>query len=67
MALGLDCLLVERFTGVVHNLLFHFKNCVLYDILKLNDIYLGRVIRLRQNPLRLNARMNGKTNHGEAR
>ncbi len=46
MVLGLDYLLVGRFTGVVHNLLFYFKNCVLYDILKFNDIYLGRVILL---------------------
>ena len=46
MALGLGCLLVGRFTGAVHNLLFHFKNYVFYDILKVNGIYLGKVILL---------------------
>jgi len=34
----------ERFTGVVHNLLFHFVNDAFYDILYSNDIYLVRVI-----------------------
>jgi hypothetical protein len=44
---GLESLLeFERFTGVVHKLLFHFVNDAFYDILNLNDIYLVRVIPL---------------------
>jgi cell division protein FtsN len=49
VALCLDYLLVERFAGVVHNLLFPFVNDVFYDILKSNDIYLVKVIPLDSN------------------
>jgi hypothetical protein len=60
VAVCLDYLLVERFIGVAHKLLFHFVNGVFYDILKFNDIYLVRVNTLdsRQRSIILSDRIN---------